>query len=150
MNVLRFPIQLRTGKNQFMRAERLKEREENETSPDENNNSIENKTTIVGIFIFIFNEQNNKDPLLENVESTVKWRRRFESEMNLPKSGVAYTYSSGENSFSEDRSFESSEHNYINYRQKKMRAFNPDSYKREKWLYDTPGVILPEQVKTKI
>ena len=70
--------------------------------------------------------------------------------MNLPKSGVSYTYSSGENSFNEDRSFESSEHNYINYRQKKMRAFNPDSYKNEKWLYDTPGVILPEQVKIKI
>jgi hypothetical protein len=70
--------------------------------------------------------------------------------MNLPKSGVSYTYSSGENSFNEDRSFESSKHNYINYRQKKMRAFNPDSYKNEKWLYDTPGVILPEQVKIKV
>jgi ribosome biogenesis GTPase A len=70
--------------------------------------------------------------------------------MNLPKSGVSYTYSSGENSFTEDQSFESNENNYINYRQKKMRAFNPDSYKKEKWLYDTPGVILPEQVKTKI
>ncbi len=80
----------------------------------------------------------------------MKWRRRFESEMNLPKSGVSYTYSSGENSFNEDRSFESSEHNYINYRQKKMRAFNPDSYKKEKWLYDTPGVILPEQVKIEL
>lgn len=52
MNVLRFPIQLRTGKNQFMRAERLKEREENETISDENNNSIENKTTIVGMCHF--------------------------------------------------------------------------------------------------
>ena len=50
MNVLRFPIQLRTGKNQFMRAERLKEREENETILDENTNSIENETTIVGMF----------------------------------------------------------------------------------------------------
>ncbi|CAF4124261.1 unnamed protein product [Rotaria sp. Silwood2] len=115
MNVLRFPIQLRTGKNQFMREERLKEREENEIIPDENSNSIENETTID-----------------QNVESTVKWRRRFEFEMNLSKSGVSYTYSSGENSFYEDRSFESSEHNYINYRQKKMRAFNPDSYKDEK------------------
>lgn len=66
--------------------------------------------------------------------------------MNLPKSGASYTYSSGENTFGEDRSFDSSESNYINYRQKKMRAFNPESYKREKWLYDTPGVILPEQV----
>ncbi|UJR29207.1 hypothetical protein I4U23_010421 [Adineta vaga] len=132
MNVLRFPIQLRTGKNQFMRAERLKEREENEKILEENNNSIENKTTII-----------------ENVESTVKWRRRFESEMNLPKSGASYTYSSGTDSFNEDRSFESSEHNYINYRQKKMRAFNPDSYKKEKWLYDTPGVILSEQVLNK-
>ena len=47
MNVLRFPIQLRTGKNQFMRAERLKEREENETIPDENNNSIENSDLFV-------------------------------------------------------------------------------------------------------
>ena len=83
---------------------------------------------------------------LDNVESTVKWRRRFESEMNLPKSGASYTYSSGENAFSEDRSFDSSESNYINYRQKKMRAFSPESYKKEKWVYDTPGVILPEQV----
>jgi hypothetical protein len=70
--------------------------------------------------------------------------------VNLPKSGVSYTYSSGENSFNEDRSFESREHNYINYRQKKMRSFNPESYKKEKWLYDTPGVILPEQVRTNI
>ena len=31
-----------------------------------------------------------------------------------------------------------------------MRAFNPDSYKNEKWLFDTPGVILPEQVKERI
>jgi hypothetical protein len=31
MNCLRFPVQLRTGKKQFMNAERLKEREENET-----------------------------------------------------------------------------------------------------------------------
>lgn len=55
MNVLRFPIQLRTGKNQFMREKRLKERkEENETILDENNNSIENDTTIVGRFIFFF------------------------------------------------------------------------------------------------
>jgi len=52
MNVLHFPIQLRTGKNQFMRAERLKEREENETILDENNNSIENETTIIGRFLF--------------------------------------------------------------------------------------------------
>ncbi|CAF0924176.1 unnamed protein product [Rotaria sordida] len=133
MNVVRFPIQLRTGKNQFMREERLKEREENETIPDDDDdNSIENETTAA-----------------ENVESTVKWRRRFESEMNLPKSGASYTYSSGENSFNEDRSFESSEHNYINYRQKKMRAFNPGSYKNEKWLFDTPGVILPEQMINK-
>ncbi|CAF0711988.1 unnamed protein product [Adineta steineri] len=132
MNVVRFPIQLRTGKNQFMRTERLKEREEKEHTLHANNNSIENETTV-----------------LENVESTVKWRRRFESEMNLPKSGASYTYSSGKNSFDEDRSFESSEHNYINYRQKKMRAFNPDSYKNEKWLYDTPGVILPEQMLNK-
>ncbi|CAF1012282.1 unnamed protein product [Rotaria sordida] len=133
MNVVRFPIQLRTGKNQFMREERLKEREENETIPDDDDdNSNENETTTA-----------------ENVESTVKWRRRFESEMNLPKSGASYTYSSGENSFNEDRSFESSEHNYINYRQKKMRAFNPGSYRNEKWLFDTPGVILPEQMINK-
>jgi hypothetical protein len=78
------------------------------------------------------------------------WRRRFESEMNLPKSDVSYTYSSGEDSFTEYRSFASPEHNYINYRQKKMRAFNPDSYKKEKWLYDTPGVTLSEQVKRNI
>ena len=48
MNVLRFPIQLRTGKNQFMREERLKEREENETIPEENRNSFVNETTVVG------------------------------------------------------------------------------------------------------
>lgn len=83
---------------------------------------------------------------LENIESTVKWRRHFESEMNLPKSGASYTYSSGRDSFDEDRSFLSREHNYINYRQKKMRAFTPETYKKEKWLYDTPGVILSEQV----
>jgi len=120
MNVLRFPIQIRTGKNQFMREQRLKEREQNRDSPQ----------------------------FSENIESTVKWRRRVESEMNLPKSGASYTFSSGKNSFDEDRAFDSNEHHYINYRQKKMRAFNPESYKREKWLYDTPGVILPEQVKT--
>ncbi len=51
MNVLRFPIQIRTGKNQFMREERLKEREENETILDENNDSIENETTVVGKFL---------------------------------------------------------------------------------------------------
>lgn len=48
MNVLRFPVQLRTGKNQFMRAERLKEREENQRDPDEDNNSIGNETTTGG------------------------------------------------------------------------------------------------------
>jgi len=33
-----------------------------------------------------------KDEILENIESTVKWRRRFESEMNLSRSGgVSYT-----------------------------------------------------------
>jgi hypothetical protein len=46
--------------------------------------------------------------------------------MNLPRSGVSYTNSSDESSFYEDCSFESREHNYINYRQKKTRAFNPD------------------------
>jgi hypothetical protein len=56
MNVLRFPIQLRTGKNQFMRAERLKEQEENETTSDVNSNSIENETTTVGMFRFSFNQ----------------------------------------------------------------------------------------------
>ncbi|CAF3844729.1 unnamed protein product, partial [Rotaria sp. Silwood1] len=66
MNVLRFPIQLRTGKNEFMCEERLKEREHNELIFDENNYSIQNETTIV-----------------QNVEPTVKCRRRFESEMNL-------------------------------------------------------------------
>ena len=50
MNVLRFPIQLRTGKNQFMREERLKEREENEIVLDEDTNSIKNKTTVLGKF----------------------------------------------------------------------------------------------------
>jgi hypothetical protein len=48
MNILRFPIQLRTGKNQFMRAERLTEREETESIQGEKNNSVENETTIVG------------------------------------------------------------------------------------------------------
>jgi hypothetical protein len=115
MNVLRFPIQLRTGKNQFLRAERLKERELDDVDP-------------------------------EPIESTVKWRRRSESEVNLPKSGASYTFSSGENSFHEDASFRSKEENYIHYRQKKMRAFQGQSYQREKWLYDTPGVTLAEQV----
>ena len=50
MNVLRFPIQLRTGKNQFMREQRLKERNENTYIPDENKNSINNETTNVGTF----------------------------------------------------------------------------------------------------
>lgn len=117
MNVLRFPIQLRTGKNQFLRAERLKERELDAVAP-------------------------------EPIESTVKWRRRFESEVNLPKSGASYSYSSGENTFHEDRSFGSKEENYIHYRQKKMRAFQGQSYQREKWLYDTPGVTLAEQVES--
>ncbi|CAF1394305.1 unnamed protein product, partial [Rotaria sp. Silwood1] len=58
MNVLRFPIQLRTGKNEFMREERLKEREHNELIFDENNYSIQSETTIV-----------------KNVEPTVKCRR---------------------------------------------------------------------------
>ncbi|CAM4973184.1 unnamed protein product [Rotaria socialis] len=44
MNVLRFSIQLRT---QFMREERLKQQEENESILDENINSIENETTII-------------------------------------------------------------------------------------------------------
>ncbi len=88
--------------------------------------------------------------IFNNTESAVKWRRRFESEMNLPKSGVEYRYSSNENSFNEDRSFQSTERNYINYRQKKMPAFNPNWYKKEKWLYDTPGVILLEQAQTNI
>ncbi len=57
MNVLRFPIQLRTGKNQFMRAERLKEQEEeNETMLEENDNSIENETTVLGKFLLSINE----------------------------------------------------------------------------------------------
>jgi len=58
MNVLRFPIQLRTGKKQFMREERLKEREENDVIRDENTNSIENETTNFGRYLFFsFNEQ---------------------------------------------------------------------------------------------
>jgi len=51
MNVLRFPIQLRTAKNQFMHTERLKEREENETILDENRNSIENENLLYVIFL---------------------------------------------------------------------------------------------------
>ena len=51
MNVLRFPIQLRTGKNQFMRAERLKEREENERMLDDTKTEpSENETTSVSRF----------------------------------------------------------------------------------------------------
>ncbi|CAF1433989.1 unnamed protein product [Rotaria sordida] len=62
-----------------------------------------------------------KKNFLENVESTIKCRHQFESEMNLLKSGVSYTYLSGENSFYENRSYES----------------------------NTPGVILPEQMINK-
>jgi hypothetical protein len=47
MNVLRFPIQLPTGKNQFMHDER----KENETIPEENRNSIENETILVDEFL---------------------------------------------------------------------------------------------------
>jgi hypothetical protein len=39
--------------------------------------------------------------------------------MNLSKNDVEYTYSSNENSFNEDHSFQSIEHNYINYWEKK-------------------------------
>ncbi|CAF4568891.1 unnamed protein product [Rotaria socialis] len=53
--------------------------------------------------------------------------------MKLPKSGVPYACP--------DHSFESSEHDYINYRQTKVRAFNSASYKKEKWLYETPEMI---------
>ncbi len=62
----------------------------------------------------------------------MKWYRRFEDEMNLPESGVSSTHLSGDNSCDEERSFESSKHNYINYQQKKMEVFNPDSHKNEK------------------
>ncbi|MBV8801512.1 MAG: hypothetical protein JO131_00845 [Gammaproteobacteria bacterium] len=54
MNVLRFPIQLRTGKNQFMHEKHLKEQEENESILDENINSIENKTTIARMCLVFF------------------------------------------------------------------------------------------------
>ena len=128
MNVLRFPIQLRTGKNQFLRTERLKEAKLDDSVGQCDLSLVQ-----------------GQDASLVP-EPTVKWRRRFESEVNLPKSGVAYSYSSGENSFQEDRSFRSREENYIHYRQKKMRAFQAQSYEREKWLYDTPGVTLAEQV----
>lgn len=47
MNVLRFPIQLRTGKNQFMREERLKEREENELFLDDQRNVLANETNLL-------------------------------------------------------------------------------------------------------
>lgn len=77
----------------------------------------------------------------------MKWRRKTESEMNLPKSGVSYNFSSGENQFFEDRSFSSSDEHYFDYRQKKIKGFNPKSYEKEKWLFDTPGVILSEQVR---
>lgn len=55
MNVVRFPIQLRTGKNQFMREERLREREDiKSVHDDDNNNSIENETTISRMFLLVF------------------------------------------------------------------------------------------------
>lgn len=77
----------------------------------------------------------------------MKWRRQFESEINLPKSGVSYIYSSSGDSFREDQSFVNRDEHYVDYRQKKIRSFNPSTYQKEKWLYDTPGVILPEQVR---
>ncbi|CAF3470439.1 unnamed protein product [Rotaria socialis] len=43
--------------------------------------------------------------------------------------------------YANNHSFESSEHDYINYRQTKVRAFNSASYKKEKWLYETPEMI---------
>ncbi|CAF3817202.1 unnamed protein product [Rotaria sordida] len=129
-----------------MRTEGLKEREENEPVLDEDTNIIESETTIVGRY-FSFNEQDMKDEILENIESTVKWCRQFESEMNLPKNSVSYTYSSGENAFNEDHSFESSEHNYVNYQQKKMRAFNLDSRKEElSFFNDESTVIRPVNI----
>ena len=67
--------------------------------------------------------------------------------MNLPKSGVSYNYSSGDDQFYEDRAFSSAEANFLDYRQKKIKGFNPKSYEKEKWLFDTPGVILAEQVR---
>jgi hypothetical protein len=65
MNVLRFPIQLRTGKNQFMCEERLKEKEENETIPDENTYSIEKKQLLLVCFSFFsFNEQDIRNKII--------------------------------------------------------------------------------------
>ena len=48
MNVLRFPIQIGTGKNQLMREEC----EENEVIFEENSHFIENETTVVGEFLY--------------------------------------------------------------------------------------------------
>ncbi|CAF1598233.1 unnamed protein product, partial [Didymodactylos carnosus] len=137
MNVLRFPIQIRTGKNQFMRSQRLLENEEyliekQEINQETNKMTIENETTIV-----------------DGVEPTVKWRRSFESEVNLPTGGASYDYNSGLSEFSETKSYESRQHNYANYQRKKMKAFDPKNYVNEKWLYDTPGVIINDQIINK-
>ncbi|CAF4410731.1 unnamed protein product [Rotaria sp. Silwood2] len=124
-----------------MRTEGLKEREENEPVLDEDTNIIESETTIVGRY-FSFNEQDMKDEILENIKSTMKWHRRFESEMNLPKNSVSYIYSSGENAFNENHSFELSEHNYVNYQQQKMRAFNLDSRKEELSNFNDESIVI--------
>ena len=48
MNVLRFPIQIRTGKNDFLRSERLKERDEKEKFLNEQRNFLDNETNLLG------------------------------------------------------------------------------------------------------
>ncbi len=37
-------------------------------------------------------EENVKDKIVDGVESTVKWRHRFESVMNLSRSGASYIH----------------------------------------------------------
>ena len=114
MSVFVFQLNYELTKNQFMNGEYLKEKKKkNELILDKNNNSIENETNIVRMFRFSSsNEQDIKDRFLENIEPTLKWCRQFESKMNLPKSDVSYTYSSDDNSFYKDHSFESREHHY--------------------------------------
>lgn len=61
MNVLRFPIQIRTGKNEFLRSERLKQREENEKLREEQRNFLHNETNLCGSFLFLCLRLNVKE-----------------------------------------------------------------------------------------
>ena len=113
MNVLRFPTQLRSEKNQFMSAERLKERWmtlKRSLSKMKQQASVGFATNWKRRLI------REKNSSLENNESTMKWRHKLESAMNLPKSGASYTYSCGKGLFDNDCSFLSCEHHYIKHR----------------------------------